>query len=159
MVTFHALYKKYSLDVFRYAYWLSGSREDAEDITSETFVRAWAGADCIRLGTVKAYLLTIARNLFFQLRKNRIPCSELDQRLRDSTPGPEEQVIQRNRLDNVFAILKTMPEIDRSILFMRFKEGMSFKEIAICLNLSLSAVKVRAHRARLVLTSRSQEDD
>ena len=50
------LYRRYSQDVYRFAYWLSGNVADAEDITSETFVRAWAGADGVRAATAKAYL-------------------------------------------------------------------------------------------------------
>jgi len=61
---FHALYVRYSPDVFRFALYLSGDRHDAEDITSETFVRAWTAPGPIRAATVKGYLLTIARNLF-----------------------------------------------------------------------------------------------
>ena len=41
MTDFSSLYKKYAPDVYRFALYLSGERGDAEDITSETFVRAW----------------------------------------------------------------------------------------------------------------------
>ena len=58
------LYQSYSRDVFRFALYLSGNWEDAEDITAETFVRAWVAEDSIRLATVKGYLFAIARNLF-----------------------------------------------------------------------------------------------
>jgi RNA polymerase sigma-70 factor (ECF subfamily) len=69
---FHELYEKYAPDVYRFAFWLSGSKADAEDITSETFVRAWIGRDKIRTETVKAYQFTIARNLFLkQQRRER----------------------------------------------------------------------------------------
>ena len=63
------LYRRYSQDVYRFAYWLSGNAADAEDITSETFVRAWTGANRVRAATARAYLLTIARNLFLQQRR------------------------------------------------------------------------------------------
>lgn len=49
-------------DRARFAYWLSGNEEEARDVAAETFARAWAGADGLRLKTVKAYLLAIARN-------------------------------------------------------------------------------------------------
>jgi len=53
------MYERHSKDVYRYAYWLSGSAEDADDITSETFARAWVGCEEIRTETVKAYLFAI----------------------------------------------------------------------------------------------------
>ena len=57
MITFHEIYDHYAKDVYRYACWLCGSADDADDITSETFARAWVGRDAIRTETVKAYLL------------------------------------------------------------------------------------------------------
>ena len=72
MADFSALFKRYALNVFRFALYLSGNRHEAEDITSETFVRAWTSPERIGAATVKAYLFTIARNLFLQeLRKSR----------------------------------------------------------------------------------------
>jgi DNA-directed RNA polymerase specialized sigma24 family protein len=53
---FGHLYEHYARDVLRFALYLTGSRAEAEDITSETFVRAWVESDTIRVGTVKAYL-------------------------------------------------------------------------------------------------------
>lgn len=50
-------------DVFRFARYLTGNDDAAADITSETFLRAWAGRDAVRVATAKAYLLAIARNL------------------------------------------------------------------------------------------------
>ena len=48
---FHDLYERYAPDVYRFALWLSGNPAEADDITSETFVRAWAGRSKIPLKT------------------------------------------------------------------------------------------------------------
>ena len=74
MLTFNQLYESYAKDVFRFAFWLSGNRTWAEDITSETMIRAWTHFQPIRTETLKAYLFTIARNYYLgQLRKeNRL---------------------------------------------------------------------------------------
>jgi len=85
MTDFSALYKKYAPDVFRFALYLSGSRADAEDITSETFVRVWTSPAPVEAATVKSYLFTIARNLFLQELRKRRPQTELDEGLLD--PG------------------------------------------------------------------------
>lgn len=74
MTGFAELYEKYAPDVYRFSLYLSGQRAEAEDITSETFVRAWASAEPIRTATVRGYLFTIARNLFLQgIRKKIAP--------------------------------------------------------------------------------------
>ena len=57
MTDFSTLYKKYAPDVCRFALYLSGDRGRAEDITSETSVRAWTSPESIEVATVKAYLL------------------------------------------------------------------------------------------------------
>ena len=48
-VTFHELYKRYANDVYRFAYWLCGDKDEAKDITSETFVRLWTANKKTRL--------------------------------------------------------------------------------------------------------------
>ena len=58
MMDFQDLYDSYAPDVYRFSLWLSGNRTDAEDVTSETFVRAWARRETIRTRTLKAYLLS-----------------------------------------------------------------------------------------------------
>ncbi len=62
-MTFHELYDRYARDVHRFAVYLSGDRMLADDITSETFLRAWNASGRIREATVKAYLFTVARNV------------------------------------------------------------------------------------------------
>ena len=87
MTDFSALYKKYAPDVFGFALYLSGERGEAEDITSETFVRVWTSPEPIEMATVRGYLFTIARNLFLQGLRKKSRNVELDQRFPDSLAG------------------------------------------------------------------------
>ena len=64
MTQFHELYDRYSRDVYRFALYLSGDPALADDIASETFIKLWSSPEPVRFATVKAYLLTIARNLW-----------------------------------------------------------------------------------------------
>src|ERR1700693_6583661 len=96
MTGFSALYKKYAPDVYHFALYLSGERGEAEDITSETFVRAWTSPEPIEMATVKGYLFTIARNLFLQGLRKKSRHVPLDDDLRDrqgrayGQPGRQE---------------------------------------------------------------------
>jgi RNA polymerase sigma-70 factor (ECF subfamily) len=152
MMDFSALYKKYAPDVYRFALYLSSERGEAEDITSETFVRAWTSPDPIVMATVKSYLFTIARNLFLQGRRKKSRHVALSDELRDPHAGPYVQAEQKEKLHSVMAELQSLPEASRSALLMRAVDGMAYEEIALVLGLSLSAVKVKIHRARLALT-------
>jgi DNA-directed RNA polymerase specialized sigma24 family protein len=58
---FGSINQRYAADVLRFALYQSGNRQDAEDILSETFMRMWTTPADIRVETVKAYLLMIAR--------------------------------------------------------------------------------------------------
>ena len=146
------LYRRYSQDVYRFAYWLCGNAADAEDITSETFVRAWAGANGVRAATAKAYLLTIARNLHRQQRRrDRGRYDELREEV-DPRPGPERQAAGVLRVAQLRGALLQLPEIDRAALLLRAQEALRYDEIADALGISTGAVKVRVHRARRRLT-------
>ena len=149
---FNALYQKYALDVLRFALYLSGNRAEAEDITSETFVRAWTSPEPIRAATVKGYLFTIARNLFLQgLRKGKRNV-ELDTEMRDPQASPHQLAEEKAEFAAVLAGLQKLPELDRSVVVMRAFEGMSYEEISQALGIPLGTVKVKIHRARLALS-------
>ena len=80
MTNFHRLYELYEPAVRRFALFLSGNAFAADDITGETFLRAWTAKGEIRESTVKAYLFTIARNVYRDmLRSKHNRCTELDE--------------------------------------------------------------------------------
>ena len=151
MLTFEELYVAYSPDVYRFATWLCGSTHDAEDITAETFTRAWMNFAIIRTETLKAYLFTIARNIYLEsLRKNRNQ-ERLNDTHPDSHPTLEKALETRSELDQIRASLLTLSEIDRSAFVMRVQYDLSYAEIARVLQLSEGAVKVKVHRVRKLL--------
>jgi RNA polymerase sigma-70 factor, ECF subfamily len=114
MHDFEGLYARYGRDVFRFALYLSGNRADAEDIAAETFARAWTSRDRLRLPTVKAYLLAIARNLHRMGFRGRRRQAELDASLPDGRPGPHAAAEGRDQLGRVLAALQELPETDRA---------------------------------------------
>ena len=145
------LYRKYAPDVFRFALYLSGERSDAEDITSETFVRVWTSNTPIRPATVRGYLFTIARNLFLQNQRKIVRDVALGEHLHTTRASPYEETEQRDELSAVMARLRTLPEIDRAAVVMRAEYDMPYEEIAAALGISVSAAKIKVHRARLAL--------
>jgi RNA polymerase sigma-70 factor, ECF subfamily len=148
---FSELYSRHAPDVYRFALYLSGNRHEAEDVTSETFVRAWTATVPIRTATAKGYLLTIARNLFLQRLSRRSRHVALDDQLRDPRASTEARAEQNSELQVALAALQRLPEGDRAALVMRALDELPYEEIARALQISLSAAKVRVHRARLAL--------
>ena len=151
MTDFSSLYRKYAQDVFRFAYFLSGNQADAEDIVSETFVRAWNAPGAIRQSTVKAYLLVIARNCYLQGLRRQGRHLPLEQDVSDPRQAPHDSAEQRAELGYVMRDLQQLPEVDRTALLLSAVEEFSYGQIAETLGLSVGAVKTRIHRARLKL--------
>lgn len=151
VIDFSGLYQAHARDVRRFVILLSGDPALADDIVSETFIRLWNARARVDLRTVRAYLLTIARNLFLDERRRARRNAMLDEQVEDGQPGPEERVNSRRELRAVMAALQTLPEIDRAAVLMRADEGLPYEEIAAALKISLAAARVKVHRARLVL--------
>ncbi len=150
---FHDLYERYAPDVYRFALWLSGDPAEADDIASETFVRAWAGRSKIQTETVKAYLFAIARNLFLKQLKRKKRQVSLEHAEEAANKGPQRLVEERLALTEVIEQLQQLPESERTALIMRIEYELPYAEIARVLDISLSAAKVKVHRARLKLTA------
>ncbi|UCH09352.1 MAG: RNA polymerase sigma factor [Fidelibacterota bacterium] len=148
MLTFQELYETYAEDVYRFAYWLTGERYEAEDITSETFVRAWVHHSPIRTETLKAYLFTIARNVYLGQQRKSKRQVELDDVYPSPEPEPDRVMEMQHDLVNIRSVLGTLPEIDRAAFVLRIQHELPYAEIARVLDLSLPATKVKVHRVR-----------
>jgi len=152
---FSEIYERYAGDVHRFAYYLSGNRTLAEDLTSETFVRALCVRSDLRVGTVKAYLFAIARNLYrdFLSSQRRVATDEELPKARDPNPGPDLEVQGRENYANLLRTIQQLPEGEREALLLSIDEDLKYEQIALILGCSVAAVKVRICRARVKLKS------
>jgi RNA polymerase sigma factor (sigma-70 family) len=99
MMDFESLYAKYAPAVRRFVLFLCGDPMMADDITSDTFLRALGKHEQIRQPTVKSYLLTIARNIYrdYGRKRARHPEAELHESIPD---GRERASVARARRGN-----------------------------------------------------------
>jgi len=153
MITFHEIYERHSRDVYRYAFWLAGSADEADDITSETFARAWAGREEIRTETVKAYLFAIARNIYLRGWRQTKRQTDLNPNHTAPEPAPEQMVESKMELHRAMRVIQSFPEADRAAFLLRVQHELPYEEIARILQLSLTTIKVKIHRARLKLAA------
>lgn len=151
MTDFHTLYQRYAPIVRRFALFLCGNSALADDITSETFVRAWKSQGKIQEATVKGYLFTIARNLYRDQSRRNKRMTALEESIPDPGLGLQVRAEQKAEVAALMPLLQQLSEIDRAALLMRVQEEMSYEEIAQALRISLSSAKVKVHRARLKL--------
>jgi RNA polymerase sigma factor (sigma-70 family) len=152
-ISFHDLYARYANDIYRFSFWLTGDADEARDITSETFVRVWTSEADIRVESVKAYLFTIARNVYLHDKRRTKHKAALDETVLDSSMQPDRIAEARSELHVVLQAMQMLPEIDRTVLIMRAEDELSYEEIASATGLSIAAVKVKVFRARLKLQS------
>jgi RNA polymerase sigma-70 factor (ECF subfamily) len=156
MTDIEDLYERYAGDVRRFALYLCGDVVTADEITSDTFVRAWMAADRIRQPTVKGYLFTIARNAYTDLLRRAARHTELDENLPDTRISAQTKMELSAEVCAVLAALQQLPEIDRTVLLMRTLDEMPYEEIAETVGISVVTAKVKVHRARLKLMKTRQ---
>jgi RNA polymerase sigma-70 factor, ECF subfamily len=157
MTDIEKLYESYAGDVRRFALYLSGDVVMADEITSDTFVRAWMTADRIRQPTVKSYLFTIARNAYIDVFRRSARYTQLDEMMPDTRISQQTQMELSAEVCAVLAALQQLPEIDRTVLLMRALDEMPYDEIAETLRIPVGTAKVKVHRARLKLMQTRQE--
>jgi RNA polymerase sigma-70 factor (ECF subfamily) len=158
---FLEVYERHVHDVHRFALYLSGNHALAEDLTAETFVNLFCARSDLRVGTVKAYLFAIARNLyrdFMAHQRRMVPGDELPEQA-DPVPGPDLSAQGRQTFSIVLRAIQGLPESQREALVLAVDQELSYEQIAAILGCSVVAVKVRIHRARLKLRSELEKKE
>jgi RNA polymerase sigma-70 factor (ECF subfamily) len=158
-MTFEQLYTDYFQDVYRFSVWLTRDTTRAEDLASETFIRAWGRRDRLRTETLKGYLFTIARNIFIKQQRVINTSEALDEEMRDGAPDPHRTASARMDLDRVGRVLSRMPSSDRLALVLRSEQSLPYEEIARILEISAGAARVKVHRARRRLLAQAMTNN
>ena len=150
---FGELYDHYVTMVHRYVYHRVGDRTLAEDVTSETFVRALRRIDSLSFQgrDVGAWLITIARNLVLDHVKSsryRLEVATADMRDADrSTEGPEDAVVAHLTNAELLACVKQLGSEQQECIVLRFLHGLSVSETAQIMGKKDGAIKALQHRA------------
>jgi RNA polymerase sigma-70 factor (ECF subfamily) len=159
MLNFTDFYDSYAAEVYRFAHWLTNDRWEAEDITSETFIRAWVRINAIRTESLKAYLFAIARNIYLQKHRKGDRQVALHDSFPDPAPHPDKKLESEQMLFLVQKVLQTLPEIDRAAFVLRVQHELPYTEIARVLELSVTASKVKVHRVRKKLLAACTDEE
>ncbi|MEN9563581.1 MAG: hypothetical protein RIR73_1825 [Chloroflexota bacterium] len=169
---FTKLVETYQTPVFNLCYRMLGEPELAEDAAQETFLRAYQHLHRYdQKRPFPTWLLSIAAHYCIdRLRRRKFSMFSMDTEDEDGNsfeipdmdaPNPEGEAITGQTNERVHAMLKDLDATDRAAIIMRYWYDYSEKEIAESLNLTVSAVKSRLHRARKEMAGLwvEQEDD
>jgi len=150
--------REHSARVYRLAYRLTGNRQDAEDLTQETFLRVFRSLSSYTPGTFEGWLHRITTNLFLdQARRRRRIRMEAMGEDAARVPSPDdhsrpERGFEHANLDHdVQRALDALRPEYRAAVVLCDIEGLSYEEIAVTLGVKLGTVRSRIHRARAQL--------
>jgi RNA polymerase sigma factor (sigma-70 family) len=154
------LVEEHYSSLYRYAYRLSGSATDAEDLTQETFCQAQAKLRQLRdWSRAKAWLFSILRNGYLhRLRAHKVEnlvslngVGELPERPPEPLPDVDPARLQE--------ALNELPELFRTPVILYYFEDFSYRDIAEHMDVALGTVMSRLARAKAHLRSRLLQPD
>jgi RNA polymerase sigma-70 factor (ECF subfamily) len=162
------LIEQYQYRLFRYLLCITGSREMAEDVFQETWMRVLErGRQYDGKSKFEMWLFSISRHLVIDLQRRKTPQSLEALTHPDCNGSPELAAHDPSPLDlfscleekaSIRTWLGRLPAIHREVLVLRFQEDLSLDEIAVVLTLPLSTVKSRLYRALQLLRESVKRD-
>jgi len=153
---------RYEKPLLRYAAWLLDDRERARDVVQEVFLRMCRESRGHIGDHVAEWLFKVCRNLTLDVRESQSRRKKLDETsvihlsdiVADYARDPMER---RDLLRQVLAMIETLPANQREVVFLKFHEGFSYKEISQLTGLSMSNVGFLIHSAVHTIRQRVQE--
>jgi len=136
---------------------LTGNYQLASDILQESFTRYLEhyGPQTQNV----SLLFTIARNLVWDNTRKKTNNKEMENNIEDVTINPEEQLLVRESYRNVLSAMQKLKKSQRDLLALTISSDLSYREIANILGISEANVKVKVHRARILLKELLQTGD
>lgn len=151
---FQDLYQQTHLTVYRYIFGLyDGPVQDVEDLTAETFVRAWKARRRFRGGSDAAlgWLLRIARNLvidsFRRHQRHGYAADISEHMIQSPIASPEESAVQKEHIGKLWLVLRKLNTQQREIITLRYLMGWQVKAIARYLDMKENTISVYIRRA------------
>ena len=141
-------------ELYRLALRITMNAADAEDVVQETMMKVWNRRDqWEQIESIEAFCMTICRNLSLdKVRRMDNQAQSLDAAYdpkdQHVASNPEEQAMQRDRIQLICRLIDHLPEKQRSCMQLRDMEGKSYKDIATILDITEEQVKVNIFRAR-----------
>ncbi|MFD2214197.1 RNA polymerase sigma factor SigX [Metabacillus endolithicus] len=155
--TFQQLYEKYHHDLFQFLFYMVKSREQAEDLVQEVYIRVLKSYDKFEgRSSEKTWLISIARHVAIDwfrkqktIRQRILERFDWDkQQIEDEQqPLPDEVAIQNEQVQWIYRALQTCSIDQRSVVILRYIQELSITETAEVLGWTVSKVKTTQHRA------------
>lgn len=144
-------------DVYAFILSIIKNKEDAEDIFQEVYIKVYEGADMYQAyGKPLAWLLTIAKNLCYMKLRGKKETVDIDDMYNLSNGDKISDEVENKLI--LKAIFENVSDEERNIIVLHIVNGLKYREIAKMLDLSLSTVLSKYHRAIKKLRKILEED-
>lgn len=147
-------------DIYRLAVSFSRSREEAEELTQDVYLKIWQHLERYQTGSsFRAWAYRVARNLFvdaYRRARRERRATWVDQEFLATLPGGEDPhavAVRRQRLELARKAIGELPEELAELILLRDFADWSYDELAQQYNLPLGTVKSRLNRARRELAA------
>jgi RNA polymerase sigma-70 factor (ECF subfamily) len=152
---FDRIVARHRREVYRIARRMTGSHEDADDVTQDTFLKAYRALGNFRgESALRTWLIRIALNLSMNLGRSRgsrtvdgVDLSLLSGPEAQSLPGSEKHLLDAERDRHVRAAVDGLPPRQRQVVILRVYEEMKFQEIAEWLGCPVGTAKANFFHA------------
>ena len=142
------MYNTYADDIFRYLLVRVRDRPLAEDLTADTFTKAWLRLDSFDFKQVRPWLYKIAKNTMTDhWRKKQPVVTEVETEVVSKAESIEKQLDKKILAETIKTAMATLPEEMRSVVTLRFMLGYSAKRTGESLGMSEGNVRVVQYRA------------
>lgn len=139
--------------LYRFAKSLLSDKQEAEDCVQEVFLKLWARKDSLdAIENVKSFSMQMTRNLCLdKIKARKRVVLDIDQQVIRADIDLQRQLENADLVTRVEAIMKHLPEQQRSLIHLRNIEGIEMKEIAEITGLSVEHARVTLSRARIAI--------
>lgn len=158
---FGKLYDIYLDTVYRYAYFKVGNQAEAEDLTSQVFVKAWEAIPRFQWREIpfSHWLMRLAHNAVIDYYRVARAHGDLDEEMVSPEIDPQGEYLRRERSRALESAIRRLPDDHRTVIVMRFIQEMDYAEMSAITGKSPGALRVAQHRALVALREILQQEE
>lgn len=161
---FSEIYDTYVVSIYRFVYLKVSHKQDAEDITSDVFLKAWAYLTNTKnkeISSLRGLLYTIARNKVIDFYRDRAKKQEKEQDL-DIHIATDSDVVKKlqmtQEVEQILSLVKSLKQEYQEVVLLKYIEEYSTADIAKITGKSKASVRVTLHRAMKKLKEAADSD-
>ena len=154
------LLKIYYADIYSYLRRLCGSKQDAEDLTQQTFLKVWSSLDSFNgHSKFSTWLYRIAHNTYIDWQRRNVGSIQSDtdrwwQDCIDQNPGPFANLAKTQLAQHLYEVVDRLDEDKKHVVHLHYYQGLSIRETAKVLDIATSTVKYRLREVFKILRTK-----